>query len=231
MHGIVRFEFKLTENVREIMDSLNNEANLAIAQSLRHAIRPARDKLKLRASVSLRKSLQSTGATVRAVTSKAGRSKKNKNIFYAYAGIQRRAVEVHYLNQLVAQKGKIKRRYSGRSNLKGMALKAEKTTRKWNSRAKTWTVKTKEVKSQLRSTSTYTANRETGIVKRRPNNYWHIIDRGFMHHSGRAVEGYNFVQKAYIDAAPLLDFRRHLQIALTQSTIRLIQRKIRNANK
>ena len=234
MSNIAGFKFEITSSVRQVMDALNAEANSAIAQALRHAIRPMRDILKTEVRELTHASSQSSGATLRSIVSKAGRGKKNKNLFYAYTGVSRKVREVHYLNEFVDRKGAAKhKKFSGRSMLKDRSFRAEQTKTKWNTRKKSWNVKTKTVNSFLRTSSTYRINRQRGFIVRRPQNYWHLIDKGFRHFSGKVVEGYHFINSAYMvsESTIVNSFKQHLQISLTQATIRVINRKVRTANK
>ena len=96
MKNYVSIRLKMPPDLVDIFKEVDNQSvGHAIREAIRSSIRPARNHMKALMKTELLKSTQSTGASERAVSSKAGRSKKNPDIFYAIVGIDRKVLELH----------------------------------------------------------------------------------------------------------------------------------------
>ena len=161
-------------------------ANKIVRQGLRSSLPPIRSSLKSKLMTLRKDSKQSTGATIRAMTTKVrypGARQKAKG--YALVGIDWDHYETHFQTTALDRK---------RASLKKGGLKL-------------WGIKTdKNGKSTIvRSYQTSSARRyrKKGqrAQKNRPSKYWHLINDGFRHYrSGRVVPGKKYVDRTVKDA-------------------------------
>lgn len=207
--------FDIPNDMRNNMRGLHSKVRThIIRQSIRSALLPARNSLKAKLmSLSLR-SRQSSGASMRSLTTKYGISKNNPDRFYGIIGVNRKYIEAtvqgpsSFRNAIQRQVSfgiKTKRR-----NDDGSPIFSRRFPRQ-------------EVRSRLR-------RRVSGTRKRWPSKYWHLVEFGFnaVDRKGpwkgkrhRKFTGHNFVREATADSASTC-------VAIFESRIReLFQRMFR----
>lgn len=172
------------EDIPKLLKSLGEKVSKTIIrQAIRSALRPARLEMKAITLSIARQSRrgQGTGATSRAVSSKYGQSKSNRNRFYGIVGVNNKYWESIQLKP----SSKFKTRFGGYAepyNLKRRGAKALRQSSR------------KEVNSLLR--------RSPGPknTKRVPRSYFWLIDKGFTHaRNGRKVLGYEIIDNTMLD--------------------------------
>lgn len=152
-----------------------------IREAIRSAIRPARLKMKqIALSIAQRSRRgQGTGATSRAVSSKQGQSKTNKNRFYGIVGVNNR----YWESISIQPSPKFRTRFGGFAepyNKRRRGTTLGQTSRR-------------EVRSFLRRSP---GGKRT---KRIPRNYFWLIDQGFRHRYGRHVLGYHIIDMTLLE--------------------------------
>lgn len=164
----------------------NGKANRVIRQGLRSSLPPIRKSLKSKLMALRRDSAQSTGATIRAMTTKVrypGSRQKTKG--YALVGIDWHHYETHLKTTALDRK---------RASLKkgGLKLWGIKTNKKGKSTL---------VRSYQTSSARLYRKKNQRAQKNRPSKYWHLINDGFRHYkSGKNVPGRKYVDKTVKDA-------------------------------
>jgi hypothetical protein len=227
-NGLIKLT--IPPSFRKFIEALGKEATPAIRAAMRAAMSPARAHMKALINTDTMQSDQSTGATYRAVVSKHGQSRTNRNVFYAMVGVSRRVSEDHYLPgspQAVGQRVKLKQ---GRAT--GRGLYALQAKYKFNKRKHKSVIKTKQVFSRLKTLSLSKNDRARGFIRRTPNKYFHLIERGFTHRSGQPVAGYHW-RKRTADAVRdevLTIFKERLQVAITVAIAKHTYRASRDAS-
>ena len=182
--------------------------NKAMRRALEAGNRPPRNAVKALILQVRNRSKQSTGATHRAVGSKVSYPAKRKpNTGYAMVGINYSTVENHLKNT------KLDRKLAGlkRNKLKLFGVKKSRFGRPGNRIDKF---------SAVRSYQTTSARVRKGDHSQinRPAKYWHLINNGFRHRSGRVFPGYQFIQRtlAATETASVAAFTRILGNALAK---------------
>jgi hypothetical protein len=183
-----------------------------IRQSIRSALIPARDRLKAKLMSLTSKSRQSSGATLRALTTKYANSRRSPDRFYGIVGVNRHIVEYFdpedkspvYKKALMRQVNFGLK--TGRFNQDGSPV----YSRRW---------KPMEVRSFLARRYGVKGGITSRHRKRRPNNYLRFIERGFNATDSRGpwagkrtrfFAGHHFVQKTFEETqAEVRDIFRH----------------------
>jgi hypothetical protein len=173
-----------------------------IRQSVRAAILPARTALRAVLMGLSSESIQSTGASMRAVDTKVKQSKSNPNKFYGIVGVSKKYIEALVPEASPKYKRTIQRQlsfgvFTGVKRKTGKPIYAKKFKRG-------------DVRNR--------AGRRWGLRKRIPNKYWHLSERGFKHaKSGYMFPGHNFVgkvtDKTKSESVRIFEetFRRHMK--------------------
>ena len=238
MRSVIKVKLTLPANFDEIFNIFDNQSvGLAIREAIRSAIRPVANTLKATLKTDLMNSEQSTGATERAVTSKAGRSISNPNVFYGIVGVNSSVSEIHNLST----EGKNPR---SKGKQKGIGLTALRTTQVGKSRriAGLYTAKGKKVvTASFRSKRVFSRYRDKkyttffkhGIVKRKPSRYFHLINEGFQHRWGVTAKAYNFIRRVegVIGSTAQTVFVTRLTQLLVPTMQRQINRNLASATK
>ena len=160
-------------------------ANKIVRQGLRSSLPPIRHSMKSKLLALRRTSPQSSGATIRAMTTKVrfpGARVKGRG--YALVGIDWDYSETHYKNTALDRKQAGLRRRAHK--LYGVATN-------------------KSGKSNIiRSYQTSQARVSRKLGRRaqvnRPSKYWHLINNGFRHRSGKMVSGRRYADRSARDA-------------------------------
>ena len=223
MKNFVNIKLTIPSDLENIFNVLDNQSvGLAIREAIRSAVRPARNHMKSLMKTELLRSRQSTGASERAVASKAGRSKKNPSVFYAIIGIDRKVMELHSHDVPEGQKTK-KKIGRGKNKQVGRGLFALRGRRN-----KTGLGKTKQVFSRYRS------GKRKSVFKRKPSKYWHLINNGFIHYkSGKKTVSYDFTGKTKLAMATLTQelFIKKLRELVVPVIIKEINRKLKRGSR
>lgn len=172
-----------------------------VRQAIRSALVPVKNNLKTKLMSLPSETQQSSGATLRALTSKYANSKRNPDRFYGIVGINRKLWE--YFDPTdkspVYKNAKMRQVNFGiktnRFNDDGSAI----YSKKW---------RPKEVKSTLKRNYGVKGGLRSPHRKRRPNNYWHLVESGFSATDTkgpwagkrtRVFGGHHFVQRTYTE--------------------------------
>lgn len=166
----------------------NGPGNKAVRQSLRASLPPVRKTLKASLMALRRFSKQSTGATIRAITTKVRYPRvKGKGRGYALVGIDWDHYEHHFRSTASDRKSMGLRR-------RGTKLYGIST----NSKGKSIIVR-----SYQRSQARVSRKRGHKTQRNRPAKYWHLINNGFTHFkSKRKVRGQQYANKAATISGP-----------------------------
>ncbi len=212
-------------SLRGVVEALSRESIPAIRAAMRAAMSPARAHMKALVNTDTMQSDQSTGATYRSVTSKSGQSKKNRNVFYAMVGVSRRTAEEHYLPGHPAGKNQRLSLKQGKATGRGLYALQAKYKKNKRSPQKSL-IKTKQVFSRIKHLSLSKNDKARGFIRRVPNKYFHLIERGFTHRAGVAVAGYNWrTRTANATRDEVLSiFKERLKISLTVAIIKHMHR-------
>lgn len=194
------------DDIPNMLKQLGDKTSkVIIRQAIRSALRPARLRMKAIAMSIARTSRkgQGSGATARAITSKYGQSKTNRNRFYGLVGVNNR-----WLERISNQKpsGKFKGSLFTQHSEPRMK-KRRGTTLGETSRV--------QVRSMLRRSP---GKRD---MKRKPSKYFHLIDQGFRHRYGKQVIGYEIISNT------ILDTYNEVQSIFTKRMSELISQAVR----
>lgn len=160
----ITIAFNIPPDLRDGMRGLQSKIRThIIRQSIRSAILPARNSLKAKLMSLPRQSRQSSGASMRALTTKYGVNKDNPDRFYGIVGVNRKYTEA-ITPEASPFSRSIQRQVSfgiktRRVNDDGTPVFSRRFPRQ-------------EVRSKLRK-------RVRRLTKRIPNKYWHLVERGF----------------------------------------------------
>lgn len=212
--------------LREALDSA--AVGHAIRESIRAAIRPMHNHLKALIKSDMLSSDASTGALGRAVLSKHGRSKTNPNWFYGIVGIDAAVMEHHFLNQKKTPEGGRIAKSKGKSRGEGLYAVRLKSRIK----RKSVSVRTKQVFSAYKDKK-YRSYVKSGMLKRRPVKYFHLVDRGFNHRFAGMTRAYNFLSRARAATASTTQeiFVNKLKSLFLPTVVKMINRKIQRASR
>jgi predicted component of type VI protein secretion system len=229
MNGSVKLT--IPPSMRPVIEALGKNSIPAIRAAIKVCMSPARAHMKALVNTETMASKQSTGATYRAVTSKSGQSRSNRNVFYAIVGISRRVTEEHYSPSHPASAGKQTKKKQGLATGRGLyALRAITTfNRRHPSRTK---IRTKQVFSRLRTSPVLgKRNRARGFLRRTPNKYFHLIENGFTHFSGVQSKAYRFVSRTMQATGEqcISIFKSRLKISITEAVIKSMNRMQRDS--
>lgn len=197
----IKIKFEMPKEFETLLNSFETRLrNHILRQAIRSAVLPPRNALKA-FLMSLTQSTgnfggkrktnysQASGATMRALQTKIKQSRNNRNIFYGIVGVERRLIEMY----ADVGEGKTTKRGSTRVQLSlGVLLRRDSLGNPVFSRK----YQPKEVKSSLRKrygTKGKNVFKYQGMHfrKRKPSNYWHILERG-----SKNFQGYGMVQDA-----------------------------------
>ena len=163
----------------------NGAANKFVRQGLRSSLPPIRHSMKSKLLALRRTSRQSSGATIRAMTTKVRYpGARSKGRGYALVGIDWDYSEVHYRNTALDRKQAGLRR--GAHKLYGVALSKSG--------------KSKIVRSYQTSQARVSRKKGRRAQLNRPAKYWHLINNGFLHKWGKRVKGRKYAEKSALDA-------------------------------
>lgn len=223
MSGLIKLT--IPPSFRPVIEALARESIPAIRASMRAAMSPARAHMKALINTETMQSDQSTGATYRSVVSKHGQSRKNRNVFYAMVGVSRRVAEEHYLPSNPVSRGKSTKKKQGLATGRGLYALQAKYKRNKRQPQKT-VIKTKQVFSRLKTLSLSKNDQARGFVRRVPNKYFHLIEKGFNHRSGIRARAYNFRQRtANATKDEVIGiFKERLSVAITVAIVKHIHR-------
>lgn len=187
----------------------------ALRSSIRGAVAPIRA-----AMISITRSIskssarkQGTGATSRSIDVKVGSPKGNPNVVYGIVGPDRRHVEFMANRPSVSRRGKFYT-HETRQSFASDARKARKRYAVVTSLKKGLS---KEV------TSYYKRNRKktSGMLKRRPSKYFHLLDQGFTHFkSGKNVPGKQIIAK--VSAQSIVLAQQRFKTNMLQRIVQLL---------
>lgn len=211
-----KLSFEIPKISSDAIAALGIASNAVITKSMRTAIVPTRAYLKSLVNVETRRSRRSSGASFRAVTSKVSRGTINSNLFYSIIGVSRRVSEEHILDD------------SKSRALYAVQYKYKKSKR---NRRKPATIKSRLVKSRLKRISLSKNDRARGSasIRRTPNKYWHILEKGFITRQNRENMPYRFITRTVESMQQELKTRfieelnKNLQIAIKQYFIKAIK--------
>jgi len=228
-NGLIKLT--IPPSLRPVIEALAREATPAIRASMRAAMSPARAHMKALINTDTMQSKQSTGATYRAVVSKHGQSKKNRNVFYAMVGVSRRVSEEHYLPSHPASQGQSTKKKQGKATGRGLyALQAKfKKNKRHPSKN---VIKTKQVFSRIKHLSLSNVSKKRGFIRRTPNKYFHLLEKGFVHRSGTMARAYRWrEQTANATKDEVLNvFKERLKVAITVAILKHMHRASRDAS-
>lgn len=231
----------MPKNLEKILDVFDNQA---VGEAIRNALRSAgatgAKALRALTKTELSNSEQSTGATERAVTHKAGRSKSNPNKFYAIVGIDKSVVESHKYptpdeNKTKTKKGKqrgiglfaIRQRQGRRKQIAGLRDRKGMTVVGVK-------VRSKQVFSRWKNSPFKNMLAKRGFIKRKPSRYFHLINEGAYNWlSGQPTKAYQFIQRTITTAQSAMQsvFTSRLSQTLPLAMARQINRNVERANK
>lgn len=211
-----KLNFEIPKISANTITALGIASNAVIMKSMRTAIVPTRAYLKALVNIDTKKSRRSSGATYRAVTSKVSRGSINPDLFYSLIGVNRRTSEEHMLND------------SKSRALYAIQFKYKKSRR---NRRKPATIKSRLVRSRLKRVSLSRNDKARGSksVRRVPNKYWHILERGFVTRNNGENMPYKFIMRTAesmqqdLKTRFLEELNKNLQIAIKQHFIKLIR--------
>lgn len=190
----ITIAFDIPPDMRNGMRGLASKVRThIIRQSIRSAMLPARNSLKAKLMALPRNSRQSSGASMRSLTTKYGVNKSNPDRFYGIVGVNRKYTEA-ITPESSPFRGSRQRQVSfgiptRRVNDDGTPVFSRRFPRQ-------------EVRSRLR-------RRVRRLTKRVPNKYWHLVERGFnaTDRKGpwagkrtRAFAGHHFIAKSLQDS-------------------------------
>lgn len=209
-----KLNFEIPKISADAIIALGIASNAVIMKSMRTAIVPTRAYLKALVNTDTKKSKRSSGATYRAVTSKVSRGTINPDLFYSLIGVNRRTSEEHMLND------------SKSRALYAIQFKYKKSKR---NRRKPATIKSRLVRSRLKRVSPTRNDIARGSVRRIPNKYWHILERGFVTRQNRENMPYKFIMRTTESMQQdlknrfLEELNKNLQVAIKQYFIKAIK--------
>lgn len=220
-------KLEIPQNLKGAIAAIGVEAHSAIRAAIKTAMIPARAYMKQLVNIETSMSLQSSGATYRAVITKNAQSLKNPNVFYGMVGIDKHAIEEHYLPSNPISAGKKTFRKQGIYTGKG--LYAEQTKYKKDRRRKTNKIKTRQVFSRLKITSRLSKNdKSRQSIRRVPKNYFHILENGFKTRLNGPNMPYRFISRTLeaTGAEVLSIFKERLTYSLSMTIVKHMNKVI-----
>ena len=217
------FNFQISDAMqRKMALVLSREGNTAIRNALKKAVQPARIALKQNLRELRTDSAASSGSTHNSIITKYSYpSKGTPNYGYIYVGIDKLYSEIIERNtrektEVFQQKrNKVtkvhKDRFIAFQNAKRYTRGKEKRKKGF---MKSWQT------SSLRSRSKNTGGNK--FQKNKPIRYWHLLEYGFTHRSGKKFPGYGFIGKVMSSRLNEMSkrfddqFRREFSMQLTK---------------
>jgi hypothetical protein len=203
---------ELIKILEQLPDSINKKA---MRTGIRSAMVPMEHKVRALVKSIAAVSEQSSGATFRAVKSKYGSPKNEPYVYFGVVGVDKRATEL-----ITPRKVNKKRTYQ---------LAIKQSLKKDARHRRTIRASLKKLKiSETKSTYRRKMGKKAKPIKRVPNKYWHLINRGFTHSRSKLksnrveVQGYQFVERAY--AATVANAQGIFERAVTKRIAQLIKK-------